>query len=286
MLKAVVLFSAIGNMLLTSTCGATQLSIETYSSEFNEFNLFCSSSLNKVIDCDDGYAYLKINGYEADFTSRSKLILVESILQVTPGIVANDNGMTQEDGSDYKNYYLYKGYYHIKCLNYEDEDLNQHTGTTTYLACWPSSTMVTTEVSSTTGLEISFNFGTSNEVEISSGISFKLGTSNSMEISISNSRTVSSTFSDPSVSQQMDSQDSTMATWNYTVTNVSPAGSETFTMTTYYLFEYNRFSSSPKYEGQIPISYEVQFQNQYYILWWLAEGCEFSYTASTYLVRN
>ena len=117
----------------------------------------------KVLDCPDGYIYQQIDVYKHSYTNLSDLYLYKVDAQFVPGHVARQNSVKRNNGQDYNDYYLSKGYMHIAAYQYKG---TEYGGAIAYKAMSPSSSKSTTTITSAYGTSLSFGIESNSGIQV------------------------------------------------------------------------------------------------------------------------
>ena len=242
--------------------------ITNHSSAVSPFRRIGGLSRNKVLDCDDGYVYFYTETYKAPFTSRSDLYIEHTVTEFTPGHVTRNNG-----DDSYKDYNLSNGYVHLKLERYSED--GKEGGEIAPKDYWPKSTSFTTTISSSFGGSTNLDFSSETGVEIGNGASISRKEGNGAGITLSFDKTVSTVMEDPTLSSQFSSNDKNEAQWSISSQNKSIAGSVTYCLDTYYLFEIASEVKNANRDAFI-LTYEFMYQGTYKVLWWWQDGWTFN----------
>lgn len=208
------------------------------------FKLIADPAPIKTLESEDGYAFADLAVYKSPFTECSDLYLLQAAVSFTPGCVARANGSKQSNGDDFVNSYLNSGYFHL-----EVNDIDQGWRRSSQIAIkgsWPDSSNVQTTISSSFGVSLNTEFGQSLEggITLGNGASLKLTSSSSIgtALTLSFEKSISSVASDPLLSHQINPQNTSEQQWSYSVLNKKVAGTITYTLDSYLLFEMDRSS--------------------------------------------
>lgn len=208
-------------------------------SDSSSFTYLGGSNLSKVLECESGYVYDKIDIYKHPYTESSDLYLLKVVSQFTPGIVAFQNNTKMSDGKPFKQDYLAKGFVHISAYQYQR---TEYGGDIAYKAVAPLSSLTTTTFSSSYGTTSTNSFSTNVGVSMDEMGNLKVSSSasSSTSLSLSYSSSVSSVSADPILSTQYAYNSNTKkreAQWSFMVGNPDIAGAKTYWLTSYLLFE-------------------------------------------------
>ncbi len=276
--------------LLVSNTGA--ISTHSVALEYDEtsssstvdfYRIGGTSSPVKVLDCPDGYIYQQIDVYKHAYTNLSDLYLYKVDAQFVPGHVARLNSTKRDNGQDYYDYYLKKGYMHVAAYQYKG---TEYGGAITYKAMAPSSSRSTTTITSTYGSSFGFEFSNSREVQANDMGKLTINSSSSSKTSLilSHSKSTSTASDDPLLSDQYanNSTTNTMeAQWSFEVKNPKQAGANTYHLTAYLLFEMSQEVSYWNRDAfETYIHYSFTGHKYYKVLFWDNEADGSEYTAA------
>lgn len=249
-------------------------SINTLSLDDSQFRRLGGTDYKKVLDCDDGYAYYVTNFYTAPFTTKSDLYLAHVITNITPGHAARANG-----DKNYKDYYLSNAYIHLTTAQYLEDD--KVGGEIVPKDFWPRSSTLTTTVTSSFGGSIVMNTTGSQGIDLGNGASITVSNSSSNGVTITFDKSQSTVTPDPVLSFQLASNNPYEAQWSISVINEEVAGSISYSMDLYYLFEMSNEVSNTN-RNSFLLEYEIMYQGQYKNLFGWHDGWEFNNTVQFY----
>ena len=233
---------------------------------FNEFGVIPQK---KAIDVVDGYVYYYTDFYMSSFSDESSLILIHTNASFTPGYTARQNNTKREDGSDYADVRLKRGYIHMTANQYVNG--NDYGGDITLKQFWPKSSSVTTTIETTYGQSININGDFDKGVSIGgNGFEAKIDAGLGLGLEFSYIKTISSTSEDPIVSSQQSSSDHNCVQYNFEVLYRETAGKITYNFDTYYLYEVSHESEGVFFES-IDFTIEIGLVCEYQVLWWFQE---------------
>lgn len=204
-----------------------EINNETQTSEINGLTYIGGfSKANKILDNVSGYAYYDVHVYKTPFTYNTNLFIVNVTAEFTPGYQALLNGH-----NNYQNYKLVNGYLH--CRAEYSNLVNTHKPN--FKTALPDNTSFTTTFTTSSSFSYNFNKELKAGISLNDGISLTGGVGSGLTVTYNNS--ISTTYSDPMVSKQYSPDNPNEIEWNYTCSNVNVAGSTTYKLNTYYIFE-------------------------------------------------
>ncbi|MDY4787817.1 MAG: hypothetical protein SO253_00700 [Bacilli bacterium] len=228
----------------------TFLKLSRFNADVNNelFEPLYSGSLREV---KKPYGYLdviyNVKKYRANETS--SLYLVESKASFTPGKMAKDNG-----DSTYGNWHNYSGYFHVQSFQAVNE-INQETirkgGIPKFKDAYPENSpgMITISSSYNVGLTLGYSFTNGFSLNNISASEDK-----SMGLNISYGYNKAYTTSEPALSTQRSSIDSSIYQWTYTYADPR---NETNHLNTGYIFEMNN-KNHDLFEGDFSLKYSYK----------------------------
>lgn len=225
-----------------------------------------SSSIQKILECEDGYVLYYLTEYKADGNGNSNLYLVKVDSQFIPGYVARENGYKRSDGSNFTDHSLHSGYVHMNLEQYSekrsDGQITKLGGVISPIANWPtSSSFKTTYTSkSSTSFEVSDNyeFGEGGEIKQTIGSTF----------TFSYDYKRSTLSSDPVVSAQSGTNPLDNS-WSFKVSDYAKTGRITFHISTFVLFEMEKPADHSVYENAFYVNLEFKFTGAHKNFgWW------------------
>lgn len=238
------------------------------STETSPFRRLGGFDFAKVLDCPDGYVYYSHEVFSTNFTEHSDLYLAHFVTVFTPSVVARQNGNTY-----YEEDYLDEGYVHITLERYI-ENSYMHGGEISVKNYWPKSTTFQSTVTSSFGRAFTVGSSFSAGVDIGNGASLKGTNSGSLTLTFDVSR--STVMDDPVLSTQISPENPLEIQFSYNAVNSPVAGSASYTLDSYILFEMNDDFENANRDAFIA-TYEVQFKNSYRVMFdWYAQGEEHS----------
>lgn len=246
----------------------------------NVFDMVYSSKRINVIECDDGYVDMQYNIYDIEFTSQSRLNLLEFNLNFVPGHVARENNEKQTNGKEFKDYSLKSGYFHIYTKHREkelDQSLTVHSAFPFFIEAFPnSSTKSYAMLETKTNCEITLSQTKGGEIGIDG---FSLKYESEQGFNIGYEKSVTSISQDPMISFQFSPNIKEQAEWNYEILGPDVAGKKTFNFTCYYLLELDN-NVHQSLQNTFDIYYEANYQGQYYSWFAWRDGWDFNKSGS------
>lgn len=261
--------------LVTSISGAT---VSTASKGYNAivtrslmgspFRKLGGFDRAKVLDCDDGYVYYYTETYKAPFTPNSDLYLEHFVSEFTPGHMARLNG-----NNAYKDYNLSNGFVHVTLEQYSEN--GKRGGKIAPKEFWPKSTSFTTTIGSSFGGSINLGLSSEAGVQIGNGTSIFGKQEGNAGLTLSFDKSASTVMTDPVLSSQFSSSNHYEVQWSISSQNKPVAGSVTYTLDSYYLFEMSNDVINANRDAYIA-TYDVMFQGTHKVIWQWFDGWTFN----------
>lgn len=246
------------------------------------FDFLGGTNFTKTIDEKWGYVYYNLNIYRTKFTDNSNLYLVHTVTDFTPGYQAVAN-----DESGYTDHYLDNGYIHMKAYKY-DSDNGRNGGDVKLKTFWPRETDFSTTFSSSFGSSLTVNDEINGGANLSDGVS--LGVKGGSSLSLSFNKSVAITYEEPILSSQLSSSNSSEVQWYFELTDTKSvhkaAGSVTYSLETYYLFEMDNYSYNNCSKDAFCLDYTVYMENVDYGLFNIKLKKDSSYSIKIYCFTN
>lgn len=173
--------------------------------------------------------------YKTPFTYKSNLFIVNVAAEYTPGYQALLNGH-----NNYLPYQLYNGYLH--CRSERSGIVNTYDPK--FITALPDTSSFTTTFTSSSSSAYTFNSELKCGIDLEDGIS--LSGAAGKGLTVSYNREISTTYSDPYISKQYSPSNSREIEWNFTCSNLDVAGSVTYKLNTYYIFEMDKTTEDIK----------------------------------------
>lgn len=242
-------FTSISGGVPSKASDADNISQETSTqllseSDIQGFSLISDPEPFKAIESSDGYLYLDVSLYKSPYTEKSNLYILNTEATFTPGVVALANGSKQSNGESFVQAYLSSGFLHVEIKQAYNEGWRK-SGAIAIKECWPQSSNVSTTISSSFGSTLSEEFSIDGGVEIGNGgFVGKGGVGYSTSLSFSFQKNLSSLTSDPVLSHQRDPQNANNLQWSYRVLKNAVAGSISYVIDSYVIFEMDTSASS------------------------------------------
>ena len=230
--------------------------------------LLSKTDNNKVIDSKDGYLYSQTWFYASPFSDHSSVVLLKIRNSFTPGVSAYNSGLTSYNSGAH----LKRGGVSVQLARYKDQDNYVFGGRIEPLFSYPSTSEVTTTLSSSFGTTLSAGVNQNQKISIGDGISFEMGTGKSGNASICFSTSTASSSSDP-VIDALNGVNQNDFRWTYTCLNSDNSASKTtYSFTSYIAFEIENSSRVNCGEYGFEYTYSAFFYNQSKVWFWYKEG--------------
>ena len=202
-----------------------------------------------------GYFFSDMDVYYMDFTNDSRLYLIRTQVDFTPGCEAYDNGHTEYDNR----FELDKGYIHVRV--FQKQDGSRRSSSLKFKEGWPQSSSFTSTIASSFGVNTNFGTQFGSEISFTNGTTIKANAD--FGLSLTFNRSVAISGPEPALSHQFYDSTNQME-WSY---EYAATGHQTYSLETYYLFE-------AKNDGQgyqdysFAFDIDVRMDNVAYDTWW------------------
>lgn len=183
----------------------------------------------KLLESDSGYLLMNYEILKSSFTNNSSLYLLHSYIQATPGHEARKYDLS------YKDTYLSDVMYEVGLRQYNQDD--ELGGKINIKSFWPKSSTFTTTLTSSFGGSINVQLDKENSLQLGNGGSIGTKEGASFGLSLNFSQEQSTVSSDPVLSAQNPYNDLNKAKWSMSFKSLKNAGSATYTLDSYILFE-------------------------------------------------
>lgn len=224
-----------------------------FNSVFNYIDLSNDIRIIKIFDSPNAYAYLTLSFYSTPFTEYSSLYVLQTVMEVTPGYVAYMNGHDNYN----EDKYLKNGYLHIIPTSYSNVDTDERTSDINGFYGLPASSESTFTLNSAFSSTLTLNNGFETGISTDDGLFFKYNGGSSLTLSYSKSSLVTSP--EPKLSGQKDPEFPKLDgfftkysfEWSY---EYQGKGDNTYSLTTYTIFEVNNSSHIIDSNGEVHTS--------------------------------
>lgn len=179
-----------------------------------------------------GYCYYGIQLYSISFSKNqhvnSRLFLVRTIVDFTPGYAAYQNDETEFSSKSY----LKSGYLHLSFFEYEDEDRLARSSSFYLKDYIPRSSTATKTITSSIGQEYSFSSGLETGVNLDGDITLKGNRTAGLSVSFGSSYSYAT--DEPTLSAQVSPSNENQVQWSFDYTKLDKI---TYTLNTYTILE-------------------------------------------------